>query len=172
MDMNRLLSGFRLSLLLACFLSFTVVTHAGAATVKGQAPNFTLKSLGGKNLKLSEMTGNVVLINFWASWCGPCREEMPLLNDLHKKYEPLGFTVLGINVEEDARNARGFLKNFPVDFPVLLDNKNQVSKQYNVIAMPTTVVVDRDGKMRFLHKGYKPGDEEKYRKMVKKLVRE
>jgi len=172
MDMNRLLSGYRLSLLLVCFLSFTVVTHAGAASVKGQAPNFTLKSLSGKNLKLSEMAGNVVLINFWASWCGPCREEMPLLNDLHKKYEPLGFTVLGVNVEEDAKNARGFLKNFPVDFPVVLDNKNQVSKKYNVIAMPTTVVVDRDGNMRFLHKGYKPGDEEKYRKMVKKLVRE
>jgi thiol-disulfide isomerase/thioredoxin len=172
MDMNRFLSGTRLSLLLLSFLSFTVVTHADAASVKGQAPNFTLKSLGGKNLKLSEMTGNVVLINFWASWCGPCREEMPLLNDLHKKYEPLGFTVLGVNVEEDARNARGFLKNFPVDFPIVLDNKNQVSKKYNVIAMPTTVVVDRDGNMRFLHKGYKPGDEEKYRKMVKKLVRE
>ncbi len=170
--MNSLFSGNRLSLLLACFLSFAVVTHVDAASLKGQAPNFTLKSLGGKNLKLSEMTGNVVLINFWASWCGPCREEMPLLNDLHKKYEPLGFTVLGVNVEEDARNARGFLKNFPVDFPVLLDNKNQVSKKYNVIAMPTTVVVDRDGNMRFLHKGYKPGDEEKYRKMVKKLVRE
>ena len=170
--MKNLFSGNRLSLLLACFLSFAVVTHVDAAALKGQAPNFTLKSLGGKNLKLSEMTGNVVLINFWASWCGPCREEMPLLNDLHKKYEPLGFTVLGVNVEEDARNARGFLKNFPVDFPVLLDNENQVSKKYNVIAMPTTVVVDRDGNMRFLHKGYKPGDEEKYRKMVKKLVRE
>jgi len=161
-----------LSLLLVCFVSTTVLTQSSAASMKGAAPNFTLKSLTGKNLKLSEMTGNVVLINFWASWCGPCREEMPLLNDLHKKYEPLGFTVLGVNVEEDAKNARGFLKNFPVDFPVLLDNKNQVSKKYNVIAMPTTVVLDRDGNVRYLHQGYKPGDEEKYRKMVKKLVRE
>ena len=170
--MNSILSRTWLSLLLGCFISFTVATQANAASVKGPAPNFTLKSLSGKNLKLSEMTGNVVLINFWASWCGPCREEMPLLNALHKKYEALGFTVLGVNVEEDVKNARGFLKNFPVDFPVLLDNKNRVSKQYNVVAMPTTVVVDRDGNMRFLHQGYKPGDEDKYRKMVKKLVRE
>jgi len=68
--------------------------------------------------------------------------------------------------------ARGFLKDFPVDFPILLDNKNQVSKLYQVVAMPTTVVVDRDGKMRFLHKGYKSGDEKKYRDMVKQLIRE
>ena len=133
---------------------------------------FTLKSLSGKNLKLSEMAGNVVLINFWASWCAPCREEMPLLNALHKKYQPLGFTVLGVNVEEKTDKAKGFLVNFPVDFPILLDNTNKVSKQYKVIAMPTTVVVDRDGNMRFLHEGYKPGDEKKYRQMIKKLVRE
>ncbi len=170
--MKSMLSRTWLSLLLACCLSFTTANLAHAAAVKGPAPNFTLKSLTGKNLKLSEMTGNVVLINFWASWCGPCREEMPLLNALHKKYEALGFTVIGINVEEDTRNARGFLKNFPVDFPILLDKNNKVSKQYEVIAMPTTVVVDRDGNMRYLHKGYKSGDEDKYRKMVKKLVRE
>jgi peroxiredoxin len=145
---------------------------SAAAELNSPAPDFTLKSLNGENLKLSEMAGNVVLINFWASWCGPCREEMPLLNDLHKKYEPLGFAVFGVNVEEDVNGAMEFLQNFPVDFPVLLDGSNQVSKQYQVIAMPTTVVVDRDGKVRYLHKGYKTGDEEKYRQIVKKLVRE
>ncbi len=161
-----------LSLVVLCSLSLAAIGPANAAAGGGPAPNFTLKSLSGKNLKLSEMAGNVVMINFWASWCGPCREEMPLLNALHNKYEPLGFTVLGVNVEEQTDNARGFLKDFPVDFPVLLDNMNQVSKLYKVIAMPTTVIVDRDGNMRFLHKGYKSGDEKKYRKMVKKLVRE
>ncbi len=170
--MKSKLSRFGLSLILLCAVSFAAVGPASAATGGGPAPNFTLKSLTGKNMKLSELTGNVVLINFWASWCGPCREEMPLLNALHKKYEALGFTVLGVNVEEQADNARGFLKDFPVDFPVLLDSKNQVSKLYSVIAMPTTVVVDRDGNMRFLHKGFKSGDEKKYRKIVKKLVRE
>ena len=170
--MNNKISRSLPRLLAACLISLVCASLAGAASVKGPAPNFTLKSMGGNNLKLSEMTGNVVLINFWASWCGPCREEMPLLNALHKKYQPLGFTVLGVNVEEQVDSARGFLSNFPVDFPILLDNTNKVSKQYNVIAMPTTVVVDRDGNMRFLHEGYKPGDEKKYRQMVKKLVRE
>jgi thiol-disulfide isomerase/thioredoxin len=144
---------------MACLVSLMCVNLAGAAAVKGPAPNFTLKSMSGKNLKLSEMAGNVVLINFWASWCGPCREEMPYLNALHKKYAPLGFTVLGVNVEEQLDGAMGFLSNVPVDFPILLDSKNKV-------------VVDRDGNMRYLHEGYKPGDEKKYRQMVKKLVRE
>lgn len=159
-------------LMLTGIMAVTAPVTGAAAELNSPAPDFTLKSLDGKNLKLSEMAGNVVLINFWASWCGPCREEMPLLNALHKKYEPLGFTVFGVNVEEDVKAAKGFLKNFPVDFPVLLDNTNQVSKQYKVIAMPTTVVVDRDGNMRYLHQGYKSGDEVKYRQMVKTLVRE
>ncbi len=170
--MKSQLSRICLCLIVLGSLSIAGLGPANAASGAGPAPNFTLKSMTGKNMKLSEMTGNVVLINFWASWCGPCREEMPLLNALHRKYGPLGFTVLGVNVEEQVDNARGFLNDFPVDFPVLLDSQNQVSKLYKVIAMPTTVVVDRDGNMRFLHKGYKPGDEKKYRKMVKKLVRE
>ncbi len=170
--MNSLIKTIVCNLLLPACIALGGTSAGSAASVSGPAPNFTLKSLDGKNLKLSEMRGNVVLINFWASWCGPCREEMPLLNQLHSKYQPLGFTVLGVNVEEQEKNARGFLKNFPVDFPVLLDNQNKVSKLYDVIAMPTTVVVDRDGNMRYLHRGYKPGDEKKYRNMVKQLVRE
>jgi peroxiredoxin len=147
-------------------------TTGWAASISGPAPNFTLKNIDGKNVKLSELSGNVVLINFWASWCGPCLQEMPLLNAIHQKYEPLGFTVLGVNVEENSANAKAFLAERGVDFPILLDSKNQVSKLYDVVAMPTTVVVDRDGNMRFLHQGYVPGDENEYRKMVKKLIRE
>ena len=168
---GKIFPGVR-AVMLAGLVICTMPMLAAAAEIGKTAPDFTLKSMAGPNLKLSEMTGNVVLINFWASWCGPCREEMPLLNALHKKYEPLGFTVLGVNVEEDVNAAKGFLKNFPVDFPVLLDNTNQVSKLYQVIAMPTSVVVDRDGNMRYLHQGYKSGDEAKYQQMVKKLVRE
>ncbi len=156
----------------ALLTAHLLVTAANAATLDKAAPDFTLKSLQGKNLKLSEMAGNVVLLNFWASWCGPCRQEMPLLNDLHNKYEPLGFTVIGVNVEQETELARSFIANSPVDFPILLDSSNKVSQLYDVIAMPTTVLIDRDGKMRYLHKGYQAGDEKIYQKMVKKLIRE
>lgn len=167
-QIKKILNAFLVALAFLFIASFNV--HAASAS--GPAPDFTLKGLDGNNTKLSELRGNVVLLNFWASWCGPCREEMPLLNKIHNKYEPLGFTILGVNVEEQSDAAKKFIAQRPVDFPILLDNKNTVSKLYDVIAMPTTVVIDRDGNMRFLHQGYQSGDEAEYRKMVKKLVRE
>ena len=136
------------------------------------APNFTLKSNSGKNLKLSESRGEVILLNFWASWCGPCRQEMPLLDSLHNKYKGLGFKVMGVNVEENSKEAIKILNEIKVSFPVVFDTSNKVSELYNVSAMPSTVLIDRDGKMRYLHKGYKPGDEATYKQWVKKLIKE
>ncbi|MBC8209732.1 MAG: TlpA family protein disulfide reductase [Gammaproteobacteria bacterium] len=158
-------------MLLLGLLAFSAGTFA-AKEMNAPAPDFTLKSLSGKNLRLSELAGQVVLLNFWASWCAPCREEMPLLNDLHNKYAALGFTVLGVNVEEQTDKAVSYIADRPVDFPILLDNSNSVSSQYKVIAMPTTVLIDRNGTMRYLHQGYKAGDEKEYVKLVKRLVRE
>jgi peroxiredoxin len=157
-------------LAITCLIIWSISVESASTPVP--APNFTLKSLAGKNIKLSELTGNVVLVNFWASWCGPCRQEMPLLNALHNKYQPLGFTVLGVNVEEQVENAKAFLADRPVDFPILLDSNNRISKLYDVIAMPSTIVIDRDGNIRFIHYGYQKGDEVKYRNMVKTLIRE
>ena len=136
------------------------------------APDFTLKSASGENLKLSEFRGDVVLLNFWASWCGPCRQEMPLLSELHEQYRDLGFTVIGVNVEEDTRKARKLLEDAPVSFPVLFDTESVVSREYDVVAMPSTVLVDRNGRLRYLHKGYKPGLEAKYQQQVRDLLRE
>jgi thiol-disulfide isomerase/thioredoxin len=76
-------------------------------------------------VSLAALRGQVVLVNFWATWCGPCRKEMPLLEQIHKKYAPLGFTMLGINVEEDTTHMEAFLGDVPVTFPVLLDPANQ-----------------------------------------------
>jgi thiol-disulfide isomerase/thioredoxin len=112
------------------------------------------------------------MINFWASWCGPCRQEMPLLDELYTQYQPLGFTILGVNVEENSSKAKQLLKESPVNFPILFDNKSEVSKLYKVVAMPSTVLVDRDGNVRYLHQGYKPGYEESYQQQVRALIRE
>jgi peroxiredoxin len=148
-------------------------TAAAQAGVEGKlAPDFTLKSRSGENIKLSELRGDVVMINFWASWCAPCRQEMPLLEEMHKKYSDLGFVLLGVNVEEDSSLAEDLLREIPVSFPILYDNTNAVTKLYKVVAMPSTVIVDRDGKMRYLHRGYLPGYEDEYVKQIKELIRE
>ncbi len=143
-----------------------------ASEISGPAPDFTLKNRSGENIKLSELRGQVVMLNFWASWCGPCRQEMPILEKIYQKYERLGFTLLGVNVEENSKDALHYLKSVEVSFPILFDNKNITSQLYDVIAMPTTVMIDRDGNMRYLHKGYLPGVELEYMKQVRKLVRE
>lgn len=153
-------------------LLLLISVSASAAKIEGKAPDFTLKSLHGDNVKLSEQRGNVVMINFWASWCGPCRQEMPLLNDMYLRYRDLGFTLLGVNVEEDSTDAKKMVTELKVAFPVLFDTQNAVSKLYNVEAMPSTILVDRDGNMRFLHRGYLPGYEEDYEKQIRELMRE
>jgi len=145
---------------------------AANAAAPQPAPDFTLKSLSGENLKLSELRGQVVLVNFWASWCGPCRQEMPLLDEMYQRYQKLGFTILGVNVEQDAAAAQAMLKESPVHFPVLFDPQSTASKLYNLNAMPTTVLVDRSGNVRYLHQGYMPGYEQKYQQQVSELLRE
>jgi thiol-disulfide isomerase/thioredoxin len=143
-----------------------------AGAKKGPAPDFTLASKSGENVRLQEQLGNVVLINFWASWCGPCREELPYLEALQQEYADLGFTVLAVNVDEESAKAEILLNDISVTFPVLFDANDKVSKLYDVQAMPTTVLVDRDGNQRLLHHGYKSGDEVKYKQAVKALLRE
>ena len=159
-------------LLLASIILLFIAPSVVAENIKGPAPDFTLKSRSGENIKLSELRGEVVMLNFWASWCAPCRQEMPLLEVLYKKYSDLGFTLLAVNVEEDSSKANGLLRDIPVTFPVLYDNTNKVTKLYKVVAMPSTVIIDRDGNLRYIHHGYLPGYEEEYKKQVSELIRE
>ena len=161
-----------LKLRLAAVLAVSLVLPVQAEDVSGPAPDFTLAARDGSAVTLSDLKGQVVMINFWATWCGPCRKEMPLLEQLHARYESLGFTLLGVNVEEDSRLADQFLKETPVTFPILLDPENGVSKLYNVSAMPSTVLVDRSGNLRYLHHGYQEGYENEYQDQIRTLVRE
>ncbi|WP_293747208.1 TlpA disulfide reductase family protein [uncultured Paraglaciecola sp.] len=162
----------RLGLAVVFISLFLTSMNSLAANAKGPAPDFTLASKDGGNVRLQEQLGNVVLINFWASWCGPCREELPYLETLQQEYADLGFTILAVNVDENPSKADILLNDIPVSFPVLFDVNDDVSKLYKVKAMPTTVIVDRDGNQRLLHHGYKSGDEVKYKQAVKALLRE
>lgn len=159
-------------LLLAC-LALVASGIAAAAAVPGSpAPALVLPARDGGKIDLASLKGEVVMINFWATWCGPCRQEMPLLAQLHAKYEPLGFTLLGVNVEPDSAAAVDWLKGVPVGFPILFDKDSAVAGRFGVEGMPSTVFVDRNGQVRYVHRGYKPGDEAKYADMIRSLVKE
>lgn len=149
-----------------------LLLSASLVQAQSAAPDFTLKALDGSNLRLAEQKGDIMLINFWASWCGPCIQEMPALDKLAQKYQTLGVQVWGVNVENDSAAAKAYLQKVQVSFPILFDLENDVSKAYQVEAMPTTVILDKDGNVRAVHRGYQSGVEKKYEADIKKLLRE
>ena len=161
------------NILLGLACSVIAATSLAASGLTGQpAPDFALKSSSGENLRLSEYRGDVVMVNFWATWCGPCRQEMPLLDEMFSKYERVGFSLLGVNIDENSSKAMNMVSELGVSFPVLFDTRKEVSKLYEVDAMPVTVLIDREGTVRYVHHGYKPGYEQMYLDQIKSLLRE
>jgi peroxiredoxin len=111
-----------------------VTAHAGDMVPGSQAPSFTLKSLKEKNLSLREYRGQVIMVNFWATWCGPCRQEMPALNALYEKYRHAGFVLLGVNVDAEPANAARMVDRLKVTYPILFDREKKASLLYQVKA--------------------------------------
>jgi peroxiredoxin len=114
------------------------------------APDFTLDLLGGGQVTLSELRGKVVMINLWASWCGPCRIEMPAIEKVYRAYEDQGFLVLGVNstFQDSESDAAAFVRELGLTFPILLDRAGAVSRRYQLRALPSTYFVDRKGIIR------------------------
>jgi len=166
------MKGLKSIVLGALFIVVTATSVASSGLMGQSAPDFVLKSASGSNLRLSEFRGDVVMINFWATWCGPCRQEMPLLDELYTRYQRVGFNLLGVNIDDDSRKAIQMIEELGVHFPVLFDESKVVSKLYEVNAMPVTILVDRSGTVRHVHHGYKPGYEDKYLTEIRSLLRE
>ena len=137
------------------------------------APDFTLRDIDGQSVSLSSLRGEVVLINFWATWCGPCQVEMPHLERMYKDLHDQGFTVLSISAD-DARTAsqvKPLVKRNGYTYPVLLDKETAVVSQYNPgKTLPYSVLVDRDGRVAQVHQGFSPGDEVKMRSEIEALL--
>lgn len=172
-----------MKILFSFIISVMLSLPAYAKEISGRVPDFTLSNVQGGNVRLAELRGQVVMLNFWATWCGPCRQEMPELEKLYKRYSKAGFTILAINTEDGTnpgkrKEVKTFVDNTKLTFPILFDNNKEVVTKMEKdflkknMGMPTTVLVDRNGNARFLHEAYKPGDEKKYKKMVKALLRE
>jgi peroxiredoxin len=117
------------------------------------AIDFTLPSLQGQDVKLSDLRGKAVLVNFWAVWCGYCRVEMPDLQAAFEAYGDNELVVLGIDVQESAQVVEPFVEQLGITFPILLDQKGEVTIAYNVRGLPTSVFIDPQGIIRFVHLG-------------------
>jgi peroxiredoxin len=161
---------------LTSLLLFSILAAAASASptsLIGQpAPDFALRTLSGENLRLSEHLGEVVIINFWATWSGPSRQEMPLLDDIQAKYRRAGLVLLSVNLDEDESRAEEFARTLKISYPVLIDAKKEVAKAFQVGTMPATVLVDRSGVIRYVSDGYKSGYEKRYTDKLRELLNE
>ena len=142
--------------LLAALLCLPALPSEAVTLSAGQkAPNFTLKDVNGKDVKLSSYNGKVVLVNFWATWCGPCKIEIPWFNEFQQKYQDKGFVVLGISADDTVEQLKPFVAQYKMTYPVLVGlGRDDVQEALGpVYGLPTTLLISRDGKVCQKHMG-------------------
>ena len=169
---------------IALFSQDTLITLSQKEKVKkalqdiNKAPDFTLKALNDSSYTLSKMEGKVVLINFWATWCGPCRMEIPEFNELHKSYHEKGFEILGISVSDNKKQLKNFAKSFAVDYPLLYGSSrdmNNIMKDYGgVYAVPSSFLIGKKGSIIWSYPGaiLKLYDPQTFSALVYKIEKE
>lgn len=124
----------------------------------------------GQAASIADYKGKLVYLDFWASWCGPCRVSLPILNEIRKEYGARGFEVVAVNVDENLDDALGFLEKRPVDYPILLDPKGTMPKLYDVKGMPTAYLIDENGTVLYKHVGFKKKDRKKIESLLDKYL--
>lgn len=157
-------------LLLLSVIVGLFASNASALGVGARAPDINLVDLSGKLVTLGDLKGKVVLVDFWASWCAPCREELPVLEALHKKYRAQGLVVVGVNADSDQANMQKFLRRTPLGFTVVHDGKREVAGRYAPPKMPSSYLIDRKGLVRHVQAGFKASDAADLENHVKALL--
>jgi peroxiredoxin len=146
-------------------------TVSAATALKGaEAPDFVLKSFSGNNLRLSEYRGEVVMLSFWATWCGDCRAQLSELGAMRDRYQDAGVELLAVSLDQSARQASAMTEGST--YPVLHDAAGEVGRLYDVQKMPVMVLIDRGGVVREVFEGFRRGNEEQYLERVQALLRE
>jgi thiol-disulfide isomerase/thioredoxin len=162
-----------------------VTTHVAYAKKLKATEPFPVSSLNGLEIfaegkgpamqkgkwDSSKMNGKVVLVDFWASWCGPCKQALPAYDKLYRKMAKNGFIVLGVNVDDELGSGKDFLKEHPVAFPHVYDSGKSVVGLVGVETMPTSFLIGKDGKVHEVHLGFRKGDDQKMEQVVAKLLK-
>jgi len=151
----------RVGNIVAAVCAALVVGAVNAQDVGKAAPAFDLPAAGAANVKLADLKGRVVYLDFWASWCAPCKQSFPWMNDMQAKYGAKGLTVIGVNVDKKREDADKFLAGTPAKFTVAYDTTGKVAEVYQPKGMPTSYLIGADGVMRAVHVGFRDSDREK-----------
>jgi thiol-disulfide isomerase/thioredoxin len=136
-----------------------LITVFSQSSFASQAIDFNLESDDGK-ISLSSFKGKVVYVDFWASWCTPCRKSFPWMNKMHSKYESQGLEIIGISLDSTKKQAHRFLKKVPALFSIAYDHEGTTADAYKVQVMPTSYLIDRKGNLLFTHKGFRTKQED------------
>jgi thiol-disulfide isomerase/thioredoxin len=145
-------------------------TYAAPPVNAGKAPDFTLQGRDA-TISLSSYRGRIVYVDFWASWCTPCRKSFPWMNTMQRKYQKYGFTVLALNLDEDRSLAERFLQQTPAEFEIAFDPNGTTAERYSVDVMPSSYLVDRQGGLVAVHKGFRKKDTAMMEKQIRQLLR-
>jgi len=137
------------------------------------APPFSLPDIySGESKTLEDYKGKVIYLDFWASWCGPCRQSLPLLNELRDELGSEYFEVIAINLDQNPEDGKRFLQKYPVNYPVLTDTTGSTPQKYQLSGMPTSYLIDQNGEIQGVHEGFRSSDIDKIRKAVQTLMRQ
>lgn len=146
-------------------------TQAQAIETGHNAPNCKVAPLsGGPSRDLQQYRGKVVYVDFWASWCGPCAQSFSFMNGLGREFTAKGLSVVGINLDENREDAKAFLEKHAANFTVVADESGQCPQEFGVTAMPSSYLIDRDGVVRYIHLGFRPGEAGQFRAKVEELL--
>lgn len=162
----------RLIALLLLSLPLSALSASLKAVPGGLAPTLPLTLASGRALDMAALRGQVVLVNFWATWCPPCRREMPSMDRLDKMETGRPFTILAINVKEEADQVERFLDEMPMSFPIALDTEGKLSKAWKAFVYPTSYLVDKSGRIRYSLNGTTEWDEPEIVEIIERLILE
>lgn len=160
------------SLVRISLISFSLFSAFGSSSVLAEkAPKFTLDGQQ-QEIKLSDYEGQIVYLDFWASWCQPCRKSFSWMNKMQSMYGSEGFKVIAINLDESREKANKFLQQIPANFDVAFDPEGQTAESYNVKAMPSSYIIDKQGNVIYSNLGFRGNDEEKLEVKIRGIIRQ